>query len=795
MIVRETLSFYQHTVEHIYSEESNQAYINRILMHEEFNNLQRILMNEQLEQKEEKNRREMEHVIRTTYMESAASAATNASAETVVASSPVGNTQTMETLVKMVGAYEQDQCPRSGNAFQASLLDLSTELKPRCDLILARMRGLDHAQRNAFEDITIEERELVYFVAMAQSCKTGSIIFSVWKAGILRNMPSVMMSFNRLGETDKFARAAASFNEIVKKCAVAMGLSDEKVNSVPVVGVFTEKESSSKLYGKAVGKMGEMRNRKDFSGSYEIPLMVVMTNPKKIQTLRKSLKHLSKTMGVDSDGAMKALLIMDEAELTIKAGKKVRNSSGEFDNVCASLEKEMNTTVELRQPTPVRHGEMGGYIPRTMPSMCEAFTSILRVTATPHAFAYKTEKTTKGRIMVLAEPSRNYWTFRKSSHWDCKLITRMEASSSSDMTDEMVKQGLGNRHGMVMVSKGSESTSMTNRQREMAKDCAKRYKEGGSPLVSVAWDGKGVNVYTSCDDVIRKLTLNATYTSVQSVGVKHFKSQKSYPEFMSDMVVLQETTLPSLKTVLYSYCMSGRSTPIKSVEHKLPLTDIYVDLSGQGGHDEAIIQAVGRLNGIDERPQSMGKFVWGTNSVLNHLYKIVGEVPYYVDKIRNGCNITTALLDVASDASSERMGGSVDDDEGCSMLTHGKRTRPGICTEAKIAEKEMRAVFKKRKVTPVAPVYDNTYENVVEMGVVTNPGVAVGHGPVENRLINLLNTAPDRTMSIGQIRIVDPTLGGEIESSHNRITAELVDLGILERTDRGVFRLVQPLDN
>ena len=78
---------------------------------------------------------------------------------------------------------------------------------------------------------------------------------------------------------------------------------------------------------------------------------------------------------------------------------------------------------------------------------------------------------------------------------------------------------------------------------------------------------------------------------------------------------------------------------------------------------------------------------------------------------------------------------------------------------------------------------------------IANPGVSVGHGPVENRLINLLNTAPYRTMSIGQIKIVDPGLGIAIGSSHNRITAELVDLGILERTDRGVFRLVQPLDN
>ena len=782
--MQEQVVYYQQTRNYIYVEDEESVYTP-----------QNLLVGDQ---EDERITHEMEDVIRTTYID----ASSPRGGHSPVTLSPVTpHTEdlcNMATLVKMVGAYEQDPCKQSGLKFQASLQELTTSLQPRCDKILTRMRALEHAQRNAFEDITIEERELVYFVAMAQSCKTGSIIFCVWKAGILKNMPSVLLSFNRLGETEKFSNAALKFNDIVKKCAIAMGLSEEKAGCVPLVKVFTEKKASSKLYGSAVRRMGEMRLIEEFSESYTIPLMVVMTNSQKIQKLRSDVKHLSRSMGVDSMGAMKALLIMDEAELTVKAGTKVKNAAGVYESKCAGLETELNMPVHLRQPSPVRPGEEDGHIPRKMPSMCEAFTSILRVTATPHAFAYKTDVTDKARVMVVADPSSNYWAFRKTHVWTCKTITRKEATSSNEMIDEMGKVGLGNRHGMVMVSKGSESTARTQRQKEMAKDCAKYVKGRGSEsgFLSVAWDGKGVNIYTSCTTISGNLSEDKSYEEdKESIGVRHFKSNKSYPDFMSDMVFLQESSLPSIKTVLYSYCMSGRSTPIKSSCHKLSLTDIYVNLSGQGGHDEAIIQAMGRLNGVDERPQSMGKFVWGSASVLNHLYSIVSEVPYYVEKIMNGQNITTILLDVACDASVARTGGYVQDEQGCSSRTHGKRTRAGICEEAGKAEKEMRKILKKRKVTPVAPSFVHDFEGIVEMGVVSRSANMVqtrSRSENETLFLALLASAPDRTMTIDEIRMADPSLGNMIKDSHNHFTAEIVNRvnSPVERVRRGVFRLV-----
>lgn len=712
----------------------------------------------------------------------------------VKANSPEERDMDMETLVKMVGAYEQDPTKRASQDFHTSITRIAESLRPRCDLILSRMRDLDHAQKNAFEKITIEESQIVYFVALAQSGKTGSIIFAAWKSGILKNMPSIMLSFNRAGETKKFESAANKFNSIVRICATSMGLTPKQIKCVPLIEVFTEKKKSSILYCAAVKRMVSLRTCEDFSEPYCIPFMVVMTNSKKVIAMRSTIRHLSKVVDRDSHGAMKAILIMDEAEMVIKGYKTVKISIGQRKKVPTSLEYEMESPVELCRINEVCGVPGATYITsEKASSIHSAFTSSLRVTATPHAFVYKTMDTYKEKIIVSAEPSRNYWGFCVDDNWGCKTISRRRATCSNDMVDEMVIPGLGNRQGMVMVSSEDESTSRNIAQNEMAKDCAKRAKDrmfaGG--FVSIAWDGDGVNVYTTCPLISSFLNTDAGYKSITSVGVRYFKSKKTYPDFMSSMVVFQsENTHVELKTVLYSYGMSGRSTSIKSSCRQLELTDIYVKLSGVGGHDEGVIQAMGRINGVDEREQCMGKFVWGSDSVLDHLYKILAEVPYYIGLIMSGCNITESMDDVTRAAMGERRGGRVDDVYGCCQKTHGKRTRAGICVDAKRSEKKMRVTLKSRKVTPMCSGIPSTngYMNMQGPVVIDRSDHIVS---IASRVIDLLNSVPGRTMSMVQIRDIDPDLGKKIGTGHQREMTQLVNHGILERVRPGVFHLVE----
>ena len=247
-----------------------------------------------------------------------------------------------QLLIDVVGAFEQD--PISRRKFMRKLRrrgNFNARSISRRN-ILETMRAIVKDQENPFAEVPVEENQTTFFYSMTQSCKTGSIIYYMWKAGITKSKPSVLLSYNRCGEEARFADSGHSFNNLVMDCAELIGLDK---NMVPVVSIIDQTGSDD-----YITKVKDMHYNRDTivgedGSGYAVPVMVVLTNYQKVTNLvQKVIKEISFEVGLDEESnAMDALLVIDEAELAIK--------SATGDN--SKLERAMAETVSLTRKLPL----------------------------------------------------------------------------------------------------------------------------------------------------------------------------------------------------------------------------------------------------------------------------------------------------------------------------------------------------------------------------------------------------------------------------------------------------------
>ena len=716
----------------------------------------------------------------------------------------------IDLLIAMVSGGEQDPCER-----KRFMTILEHRLGGRTTGILEEMENIHKCQHNPFHENVFGQREVYNFQSMPQSCKTMALVFAAWVAGIKNKMPSVLLTLNRSNEYERFNSEVPKFNALVKKCAKLMGFTD--MDLVPIIRI-SKGEEGCESFNRHISTMKEgvpMVNK------YVIPVLTFMANPKKLGDLREVMETISVYTGFDSTGkSAYAILIIDEAELTIKS-----------EDGSTVLESSMNQSVPMDNAV----GD----------SITDSFTTRINISATQQAFSIVDRPDNRERRFIQAVPSSNYSSLTTGP----KEILRRECLSYDEMVENMLEHGGEvDRQGLVMASK--KTRTKVDQQKE-AFDCmAKRVDidyDSKMGLFTCSWDGTGITVYTYCIYTAVKLRGTHTFTEKESVdgveGLYRFKSNncardivddklvtskirkderivdrthiKSYPALMGFIDSLyprdgEGVRIPPTgdevfpcplvyRTIVFAFCMTGRSIPVKAFTHAYPLTDMYGDFSDVSCRSESLIQAFGRICSVDTNNQR--RTIWASESQIKKLTDAISELPFYHNLIREGRNLTVMNQEIQLRVNYTQDGVEITDPDSAFIEKHLLASRTGVCSGVKRLREETSGYADNRHIRirenpmPQDPSWSQPGMLPIAVAVpIVNAVPVSGNRNVGPRLINLLNTAPDRTMSLDQIRIVDSTLGEEIESSHNRVPWRLVDLGILERVHPGVFRLVQPLD-
>lgn len=646
------------------------------------------------------------------------------------------NTEDKLTLLKkLVGAIDQD--PQTGPKFLDDLENMSKDTPFTMDMLV--IKAHERSQVNPVSDLTFGMRIMLYLIAFAQSGKTNSMMFIAWKAGVEMSMPCFMYVFSKDGEGKRMDESANDFNDIVTRCANILSMD---VNDYPVLKFFDSKiTDDGKLFRDAI---------KEGYDKY-IPVYTVMGNKAGVKkshgVITKISKHLDRD-GMDElnehgnsvqMGAMKALMIIDEAELFIQKSRivRVRDDQGVMisNTVYGGLQSEANSPITIKNKVTDSRTGVITHVPVTRDSIFDCFTTIVNVTATPQAFPVSDTKMRHERVIdvKVPVPSKNYWSYVNKASWECKIISRQIASCWTRMVTNMVTDP-SPRHGLVCISSRQTGTAIIEQQ----EDLALRAAIDNPTVLAISWCGKKVVVYTSNNEWRSRL-VNTVSFEVAEVGTSRdgntickFSSRptkknelewdpvtktvdrryiSSYRGLMSFIYTFGDN---APHTVLFAFKMAMRCTPIKGHNHKGALTDMYANLGV--GNDESRQQMLGRLNGIDLRPQEAGKTLWGPSRELKSLVEGFKRLPYFVDKIRSG----ESLPDLTEEATEEvnRSPGVYMDTNQIMEVSGNAHTRGGI---------NRRLLGEKRKFKEALDETDTVLSRVRYESEYSSPVIPIAH--------------------------------------------------------------------
>ena len=631
----------------------------------------------------------------------------------------------IDLLIDIVSKSEQDPTERS-----KFMRILRQRLGGRTHGILEEMSSITKKQLNPFDDVLIGTREVFTFQAMPQSCKTALLLFAAWVAGIRNKMPTVLLTLNRCAEYERFNSQVPKFNSFVQECAYVMGYTGD----IPLLSIYNGDE---KL--KMTADIRTMNSGVPLVTPYKIPIAVFMTNPKKITNTRDMLKTLSCETGFDHtddhtvlDGkSMNALLILDEAELTIKT-----------DDQSSRLEQEMEKSVDMMRNSDDVVGVTGN-------SMIDSFTTRINISATQHAFALSNRPDLRTRKFIQAIPSTNY----SSLTYGSKQVVRKECISHHAMVEDMLERDVHedyrcDRQGLVM---DSQRTYKTSSQQKEALECMKKLvglpKDLKKGLFSCTWESVGISVYTYCTDTQGILSNANTFKRSPVPGFTDLYKYTSLPcttDIVNDALIVSaertyinsypglmgyidscyeknddgervsiDSMLPGFplvyKTILFAFSMTGRSIPVKAFTHAFPLTDMYGDFSDASNRCESLIQAFGRICGVDTSTQT--RTLWASKAQFEKLSSSISRLPFYNGVIQDNTSMEKKIREFRRIVDSTPDGGSVIDSEHAHMCEHIFTSRPGVCVGVKRERKAVEEVLsrKKVKVNDVAIPVDDTW--------------------------------------------------------------------------------------
>ncbi len=337
------------------------------------------------------------------------------------------------------------------------------------------------------ENVSVGRDSLLYLVAPPQYGKTVSMLFSMWRTGVEHGMPSVMFTMARKGENTRMREDVDKFNERLTLCAYVFGIN---LSLVPFLRMYDfAKKGDDKKFGQACRR----------EALEEIPIYVLMGNSKGAAKAKDLMEnHVSKNVGRDQEdvindagymtnrGRALVQLVVDEADCFVQPGTMLKGV-----HVPGALEAALNSRVGLSTESEVA-GDI--HITTTMkPSLFDAFTSVLLVTATIYAFLGTEEPfvVRSKKDVIFATPSSNYWSLMKMEGWRCKLIQNRVVCSHAPMLDDMIEDSTGPRHGLVANTSNS-GTRSKKFQDDHALNAAKNFPD----IISMVWNGDGVKIYT-----------------------------------------------------------------------------------------------------------------------------------------------------------------------------------------------------------------------------------------------------------------------------------------------------------
>lgn len=602
---------------------------------------------------------------------------------------------TRQKIVKALSFWELDPLNMANfaNVVQQKANDTNGG---NVDLSVLEACGDNRFQANPFSNRTFGQRCIINLIALMQIGKTNISLFAAFMCGVLHGMPSMMLVFNRENETTRMRESAASFNRIVRICCNKIGVSSHRI---PQLQPFETGDEGD--FMEALRVM--FADRKN---CISIPIMFCMSNAQKIGKMADLVQKIADTgdlVGRDARQRMEMLLIMDEAELLLKT-------------MLGTTKSEVNLGREIWLSNS-----------RKSRSTKDAFTSWMNVTATPFAFGCKKESDVKERTIsaLTARPSQNYWSYAAMGPWNCKLITPvtvLPGLKDSVMIDHM----LSDRDNIRMAFSIASSKKS---QKEKALKTAREYP--CSQLLTVAWNGDKLHVYTSSERWIRELTATTSFNIIPGDDeyVVHFESKRSKGRgelssngglmvnkistyrglvtFLSskiDEASAEQLVSPdfNIKVILYAQRMAERATPIKGFNHELPLTDLFADCPDM--HIESLLQILGRLCGIDTIPQSRGKFLWATEKTMERLSVAFDAIPKYTEIVAYNDTITNKRKRLEDTMGDSAQGAIVVDTDG---VMPGRKvdnfTRPAL-QKASVEAGKALVSTKRRKRLAVAHV-------------------------------------------------------------------------------------------
>lgn len=212
-----------------------------------------------------------------------------------------------------------DQCPIGQRRFFARCQ--SRMNGGPLTVAIAREVAAECALLNAMASVNLMTKFVLYFVAFAQYGKTNTMMCLMWIMGIERGMPTVMFTFNRANEGKRLARSSRKFNALVQRCARMMRLPASRVPELMFYN--SSKPGDGERFIDAV----------EVGLSTKIPVYTVQGNTQKVEAAKDIISRMSLYVGRDepdlagpnghsyNTGSMKALLVVDEAELAIQPEK------------------------------------------------------------------------------------------------------------------------------------------------------------------------------------------------------------------------------------------------------------------------------------------------------------------------------------------------------------------------------------------------------------------------------------------------------------------------------------------
>lgn len=510
---------------------------------------------------------------------------------------------------------------------------------------LELFKAASRAQNNDFDKVKISENQFVFAMAPPQTGKTRGIMGSLLEAAFDNQMPGVLMCMNSKTETERFCSSAEGFNALVRDCASCEGSSS---SSPPRLELFDASRSAK--YRKALEAWSS-------GASSTIPIFVAMANPAKFKQFKANiLPAVAKACGRDSQGRLRAYMVVDEADLLYKSG-----------DYTSSLEREA-----FAQPVQIGTEEFE--------NLHGAFSSVMYVSATPQAMV-SNPMPISGRDVVVVEqsPSSNSWQFHRQDGWKCNLITRTEAESPREMVESML-EAPESRAALV----SSVSKSFVKQRVADALSIAEEFK--ASPgLVTFSWSAGVIVAHTSDPlwaSVLDAAPVGTLQKKASSTGVRTYtgkKSVNSYPRMISFLMKGFPDAKPLYKFVLYAKKMADRGVPVKGDNHECSLTDMYIRAAGM--HAEALIQVCGRLCGVDATATS--KTLWANITQHKVHVNAIDRVVYMIEKmLKKGMNALEAMeatrktiLDLTSDDDTVKEVDEVEDVLGALCATKGKLCR------------------------------------------------------------------------------------------------------------------------